>query len=122
MASKAQHVYVHLLHVNRKDARRLRGVYDEQNTMLPCNFPYRLQVYIVARQVRAVRNDNHLCRGAYRRLDVFRAYRSKPAASYNRKPGPAFRHLIERAEHGIMFQHRRHYMVPRSEEPFDCHV
>ena len=37
MSGEAQSVYVHLLHVDRKDSGCLRGVYDEFDAVLPAD-------------------------------------------------------------------------------------
>ena len=55
---EAQHVDVHFLHVDRQNARALRGIHDKQKPMLVRKCTDARKVQHIARQVRGVRADD----------------------------------------------------------------
>ena len=58
MPRKAEDVDVHALHIDGQRARRLRGVYDEQQSIGPRNATHRRNIHGIARQVGGMGADN----------------------------------------------------------------
>ena len=122
MTSKAQHVYMHPLHVNGKDSRCLGRIYHQADSVPEAYFTNPVQIHPVSGQVGGMGTHHRLCLRTYAFLQPVITQDSLLITGQNGQADSPFFHKIKRPKHRIVLQHRGNHMVPFGEQALDGRI
>ena len=128
MAGEAQDIDAVPLHINGKDPRRLGGVHDKQRPRPAAHSADPADIRQIAGQIGGVGDDHGPRAGRNLPLQgrvveaAANALTGFGLRPHDRQLHAHFLHLVERAQHAVVLQHRGHGAVARPQDSFNRSV